>query len=72
LKGRGVVGLPAGVCIGCLKGSSVKDDPEFVYGDCAWCGKVTDCVRGDYVELFVPYIPLQRPLDIVCPEGKGL
>lgn len=51
--------LPVGGCFDCLKGSFVKKDPNVAFGRCMSCGKVTDCIRGDSIELFIPYIPLQ-------------
>lgn len=60
--------LPVGACWDCLKGSCVKKDPIFAYGKCMGCGKVTDCVRGDSIQLFVPYIPLMTP---VSPDYDG-
>lgn len=48
-------------CLNCLKGSIVKNDAEFIYGACVHCGNVMDCIRGESVELFIPYIPLLEP-----------
>lgn len=50
-------------CLKCLKGSIVKKDAEVTHGTCVNCGNVTDCIRGESVELFVPYIPLLKPLE---------
>lgn len=56
--------LPVGACYDCLKGSFVKKDPDMAYGKCMGCGRVTDCVRGDSIQLFIPYIPLQPIIDL--------
>lgn len=60
--------LPVGACFACLKGSCVKKDPNLAFGKCMGCGQITDCVRGDSIELFVPYIPLLTP---VAPDKDG-
>jgi hypothetical protein len=52
--------LPVGACFDCLKGSFVKKDPNLAFGKCMGCGRVTDCVRGDSIELFIPYVPLLK------------
>jgi hypothetical protein len=52
--------LPVGACFDCLKGSFVKKDPHLAFGKCMGCGRVTDCVRGDSIGLFIPYVPLLK------------
>ncbi len=52
--------LPVGACFECLKGSWVRKDPGMAFGKCMGCGKVTDCIRADSIQLFIPYIPMQE------------
>jgi len=54
--------LPVGLCAGCLKQGVIKDHPEWVFGICMACGNGADCVRGDSILVFFPYIPLLKPV----------
>ncbi len=59
--------LPVGACFECLTSSWVRKEPDMAFGKCMGCGKVTDCIRADSIQLFVPYIPMQT-LDLQ-PDG---
>ena len=61
--------VTSGICLACATTSTwVKVDPSMVYGECLNCHKVTDCIRGDSIVLWVPYIPLQE-LRLFTPKG---
>ena len=63
--------LPVGACIPCMSGSITKNsNPEMEFGKCIGCGQVTDCIRGDEIALFIPYIPLMEPSDIPPPPKR--
>lgn len=54
-----------------MSGSITKRPyPEMVFGKCIGCGQVTDCVRGDEIALFIPYIPLVDLGNLPPPPKK--
>lgn len=54
---------PGYYCLDCLKGSIVKRDAPIDVAICRWCKRDARGIAFENIELFVPYIPLQTPLE---------